>query len=132
MASWEYYVSGSVSGIATAVLVTPGERIKCLLQVQESTQGVYSGPIDVVRKLTAQYGVTSLFKGLCATLVRDVPAYGAYYTMYETVKRGLASDQPGQDPLLLVKTIVSGGMAGLAYWGMGESVLLFLIGLESE
>ncbi|KAL1462789.1 hypothetical protein WDU94_014597 [Cyamophila willieti] len=118
LASWQYFVSGGLSGIATAVLVTPGERIKCILQVQETTQG-YSGPIDVARKLTAQYGIFSLFKGINATLLRDVPAYGAYYATYEAVKFGLASQEAGQDPWLLLKTILSGAMAGLAYWGVG-------------
>lgn len=39
---------------------------------------LYAGPIDAVRKLYAQGGLKSVFKGTGATLVRDGPGSAAY------------------------------------------------------
>ncbi|XP_017302415.2 protein dif-1-like [Diaphorina citri] len=122
---WQYFLSGSLGGIVTAALVAPGERIKCLLQVQEGgLSNVYSGPVDVIRKLIQQHGLGSVFKGFSATLLRDVPAFGAYYAMYETVKHVFSgqgdsvievSDQT-RKTTPLVGTITAGSMAGISYW----------------
>merc|ERR1712128_186932 len=45
--------AGFLSGIVTTVIMAPGERIKCLLQVQQASTGPpkYSGPADVAKSL---------------------------------------------------------------------------------
>lgn len=80
------------SGVFTAVLMSPGERIKCLLQVrhlnfhsklfcsptnckilQVQTGDVnpkYQGPVDVVKQLYREGGIRSIYKGSTATLLR--------------------------------------------------------------
>ena len=57
--------------------MAPGERIKCLLQVQanEGTKK-YKGSIDCTKQLFKEGGIRSVFKGTAATLMRDVPASG--------------------------------------------------------
>lgn len=121
---WQYFLAGSFSGTATAAITAPGERIKCLLQVQHSEAvKVYSGPIDVVRKLVKQNGVSSVFKGLCATLLRDIPANGAYFVTYEIIKETLAARNVTSDgqkqPVSMLATIFAGGCAGIMYWVVG-------------
>ncbi|KAI5693402.1 hypothetical protein M8J75_015401 [Diaphorina citri] len=111
LAHWQYFVAGR-------------ERIKCLLQIQSNeTAKVYSGPVDVVRKLVRQHGVTSVFKGLCATLLRDIPANGAYFVTYETIKNFLAdrSTSPSGEKksVSMLSTIFAGGCAGIMYWVVG-------------
>lgn len=121
----QYFLSGNLSGVTTAILIAPGERIKCLLQVQESSvTKEYSSPLDVIQKLTRQHGVRSVFKGLCATLLRDIPGYGAYYVSYESVKRFLIRTKDSehgeqQAKLSTMNTIVAGSCAGLSYWMIG-------------
>ncbi|PIO65521.1 hypothetical protein TELCIR_12801, partial [Teladorsagia circumcincta] len=48
--------SGALAGVFTTIVMVPGERIKCLLQVQShghAPSGVhYDGPLDVVKKLS--------------------------------------------------------------------------------
>uniref|UniRef100_A0A8D8T9H6 Congested-like trachea protein n=1 Tax=Cacopsylla melanoneura TaxID=428564 RepID=A0A8D8T9H6_9HEMI len=133
LSPWQYFVAGSFSGVATAAITAPGERIKCLLQVQHSdVVKVYSGPVDVVKKLVKQHGIGSVFKGLCATLLRDIPANGAYFITYEMVKqylasRSLASSHSGADgsesgakpAVSMLSTIFAGGCAGIMYWVVG-------------
>lgn len=67
--------------------MAPGERIKCLLQIQaDRGEKLYNGPVDVIRKLYATGGIRSIFRGTAATLLRDVPASGVYFLTYEYLK----------------------------------------------
>ncbi|XP_050526999.1 congested-like trachea protein isoform X2 [Daktulosphaira vitifoliae] len=66
----QLFCAGSFSGIFTAIIMVPGERIKCILQIQESGNQKYKGPISVIKKLYSEGGVKSLYKGTCATLLR--------------------------------------------------------------
>lgn len=54
--------------------MVPGERIKCLLQVQTSTSGPakYNGPLDVVKQLYKEGGMKSIYRGTGATLLRGL------------------------------------------------------------
>jgi solute carrier family 25 carnitine/acylcarnitine transporter 20/29 len=99
--------------------MAPGERVKCLLQIQanEGTKK-YSGSGDCIKKLYKEGksslsallafvesfgstfekiffspgGIRSVFKGTAATLARDVPASGVYFMTYDWLKKALASD----------------------------------------
>jgi len=55
-----------------------------------------------------------MYKGTCATLLRDVPASGAYFMTYEILKKALApSDSTSLSPL---STLLAGGIAGILNW----------------
>lgn len=72
--------------------MAPGERIKCVLQVQgqQATQGPkLTGPVEVVKHLYAEGGLRSIFRGSAATLLRDGSGSLAYFSVYEGMKRGL-------------------------------------------
>lgn len=69
----QIFVAGSFSGIFSTCITAPGERIKCLLQVQQGSAGVekkYNGMLDCAAKLYKEGGLRSIFKGSCATLLR--------------------------------------------------------------
>lgn len=56
--------------------MAPGERIKCVLQIQgqghaQPGQPELKGPVDVVKHLYREGGIRSVFRGSAATLVRD-------------------------------------------------------------
>lgn len=110
--------AGAFSGIFTTSIMAPGERIKCLLQVQDSAKKVqYNGPVDVIKKLYSEGGIRSIYKGTCATLLRDIPASGMYFMTYEVIKEALtpAETQDTFGQKLLV-AIPAGGMAGILNW----------------
>ncbi|XP_053626777.1 mitochondrial carnitine/acylcarnitine carrier protein isoform X1 [Cherax quadricarinatus] len=122
----QLFNAGMLSGVFTTAIMTPGERVKCLLQVQASSSGpkVYKGPIDVMKVLYKEGGIRSIYKGTCATLLRDVPASGMYFMTYEWLKRALAPEGK-EGELSPMRTIVAGGFAGMFNWlvAIGPDVL---------
>ncbi|VDL67041.1 unnamed protein product [Nippostrongylus brasiliensis] len=113
--------SGALAGVFTTIVMVPGERIKCLLQVQSgghAPSGVhYNGPLDVVKKLYKQGGITSIYRGTAATLLRDIPASAAYLSVYEFLKKKF-SGEGAQRTLSPGATLLAGGLAGIANWSV--------------
>jgi solute carrier family 25 carnitine/acylcarnitine transporter 20/29 len=120
----QYCVAGGFTAIPAAVILAPSERVKCLLQVQQSGKGA-SGPkaegkimLDCIKSLYNTGGIRSLYKGTAATLMRDIPGNAAYFGSYELTRSWLAAqeglDDAGQ--LSPVKTMFAGGMAGVFNW----------------
>ncbi|XP_078034192.1 carnitine/acylcarnitine carrier protein colt, mitochondrial isoform X1 [Augochlora pura] len=119
----QLFAAGAFSGIFTTFIMTPGERIKCLLQIQQGdAKPKYKGPIDCAKQLYKEGGIRSIYKGTCATLLRDIPASGMYFATYECLKNWLT---PEDGSLGLLPTIFAGGCAGIANWivGMPPDVL---------
>ncbi|ENN80295.1 hypothetical protein YQE_03288, partial [Dendroctonus ponderosae] len=122
---FQYFMAGAFSGICTTAIMAPGERIKCLLQIQEGVAAnkQYNGPLDVVIKLYKQGGIAALYRGGGATLLRDVPASGLYFLTYDAVQHYITEN--GKHQPSIIGTILSGGAAGIANWliGMPADVL---------
>merc|ERR1712142_718402 len=79
--SAQLFKAGMLSGVLTTIITAPGERIKCLLQIQSGNSPAdvkYKGPVHCAREVLREGGVRSLFRGTGATLLRDVPASGMY------------------------------------------------------
>lgn len=69
----QYFLAGAFSGIFTTSIMAPGERIKCLLQIQQSSSTkMYNGPVDCAVKLYKQGGLSSIYRGSVATLMRGM------------------------------------------------------------
>jgi len=111
-------IAGGISGVLTTSIMAPGERIKCLLQVQQAATGPpkYSGPLDVVKSLWREGGIRSIYRGTCATLLRDVPASAAYFGGYEILQRLMVTEGGDRNQLSVGKTLFAGGMAGIFNW----------------
>lgn len=115
----ELFLSGALAGLSTTVILSPGERIKCLLQVQDANptaSGVkYAGPIDCCKQLYKQGGIRNIYVGTVATACRDIPASGVYFMVYEYLRARFAGDG-NPDQLSPFKTIMAGGTAGILNW----------------
>nr|ACO11066.1 Mitochondrial carnitine/acylcarnitine carrier protein [Caligus rogercresseyi] len=121
----QLFVAGGISGAITTVVTAPGERIKCLLQVQQTqlnSHGTpkYNGPIHVLQSLLRDGGIRSIYRGTSATLLRDVPGSGAYFASYEVIQRFLAPNGD-RSQISVSRTVFAGGMAGLFHWGIAIS-----------
>ncbi|XP_053988857.1 congested-like trachea protein isoform X1 [Hylaeus volcanicus] len=119
----QLFYAGAFSGIFTTFIMAPGERIKCLLQIQQGdAKPKYKGPTDCVKQLYREGGIRNIYKGTCATLLRDIPASGMYFMTYECLKNWMT---PEGGKLGIVPTILAGGCAGIANWivGMPPDVL---------
>ncbi|XP_048507794.1 mitochondrial carnitine/acylcarnitine carrier protein-like [Athalia rosae] len=87
----QQFLAGAFSGMCTSFVMAPGERIKCLLQMQTGNEKKYSGFLDCGVKLWKEGGIRNIYVGTCATLLRDVPAAGMYFYTYEVLTRTLQS-----------------------------------------
>ncbi|XP_064633947.1 mitochondrial carnitine/acylcarnitine carrier protein-like isoform X2 [Lineus longissimus] len=113
----QLFQAGMLAGVFTTAIMAPGERIKCLLQIQHGSQKPkYSGPVDVVKQLHKEGGVRNIFKGTAATLLRDVPASGAYFASYEWLQNILTPEGKSRSDLGPLRTLLAGGLAGMANW----------------
>ncbi|KAJ9582688.1 hypothetical protein L9F63_022971, partial [Diploptera punctata] len=112
----QIFLAGAFSGFFTTTFMAPGERIKCLLQIQQggSAPQKYKGPVDAVKQLYKEGGIRSIYKGTCATLLRDVPASGVYFLTYEVIQNLI--NPTGKPDIGMLASIIGGGSAGVAMW----------------
>lgn len=83
------FVAGSISRTAVATLLAPLELFRTRLQ----STGSHVTAMTVthsVRDLVRSQGIASLWRGLSATLWRDVPFSGVYWAGYEAIRRSLS------------------------------------------
>lgn len=71
-------LASAFSAIPTSMIMAPSERLKCLLQVdaikvEKGGQAKYTGILDCARQIHREGGIQSIFRGLSATLLRDIP-----------------------------------------------------------
>lgn len=113
-------IAGGFSGFLTTSIMAPGERIKCILQVQQAATGPpkYDGPVHVVKSLWKEGGIRSIYKGTVATLLRDVPANAAYFGSYEILQRSMTPEGGDRSQVGVLRTLFAGGMAGVFNWAI--------------
>ncbi|XP_070558942.1 mitochondrial carnitine/acylcarnitine carrier protein-like [Ptychodera flava] len=114
----QLFKAGMLAGVFTTVIMAPGERIKCLLQIQQA-QGTakYKGPADCAKQIYRESGLfRGIYKGTAATLLRDVPASGVYFMVYEWLKTSLTPEGKKFDELSVGTILFAGGMAGVFNW----------------
>jgi solute carrier family 25 carnitine/acylcarnitine transporter 20/29 len=119
LTSVQLFKAGMLSGVFTTLIMAPGERIKCLLQIQAAGAAgevKYKGPVDCMKQLYREGGIRSVYKGTAATLLRDVPASGMYFMTYEMLKKSLTPAGKSASDLSPLRTIFAGGMAGVFNW----------------
>lgn len=118
---FQLFKAGMLAGVFTTVIMAPGERIKCLLQIQQEAnvnERKYKGPVDCAKKIYKEGGIRSVYRGTMATLLRDVPATGMYFTSYEWLQRILTPEGHDRSEMSIWRTIFAGGMAGIFNWSV--------------
>jgi len=115
----QLFLAGCVAGVFSTSVMAPGERIKCLLQIQQSAATAkYAGPVDCAKQLYREGGIRSIYKGTCATLLRDVPASAMYFMSYEWLLNMLKPEGKSRKDLSPLSTLFAGGMAGIFNWAV--------------
>ncbi len=85
----------------------PFDTAKVRLQIQDKANPVYRGLFDCLRKMVAQEGVTSLWKGVSAGIQRQCAFAPIRIGLYEPVRNFyLGKDFKGDPPVL--KKIAAG------------------------
>ena len=115
----QYYFSGAFAGIANSVISGPIEHIRIRLQTQpHGPARLYAGPIDCIRKISAQAGVFGgLYRGEAVTVLREAQAYGVWFLAFEWMMNAdAARNHVHRDEISQWKVAGYGGLAGEALW----------------
>ncbi|KAH3672425.1 hypothetical protein WICMUC_004261 [Wickerhamomyces mucosus] len=107
--------AGFISAIPTTLVAAPMERIKIVLQTQDSNAS--KSMINAIKRILETGGIKSLFKGSIATLARDGSGSAIYFATYEIVKKNLSVKSGTKDgELSLISISTAGGFAGMSMW----------------
>lgn len=101
------FSAGAIAGAVQSFVICPVEVVKNKMQV-----GHFESTRQAVSQIMKTRGVRGFYTGFGATLVRDVPAYGAFFATYELLKRMGADPDEEQN---FVNTVFAGGTAGMVY-----------------
>jgi len=127
------FVCGSFAGLVQCVVICPMEHIKCRLQVQHGKgkpDNLFKGPVEATRGILQRHGVSRLYQGWWSTVLREVPAFGLYFAVYDHMKdrvNTFLAKRAGVDPQLSLETprthtwiasAIAGGIAGSATWAI--------------
>lgn len=117
---WTTWLAGAIGGLATWVVSTPTELIKCRAQMvsSPSVQGGVSS-WGITKEVLRTEGVRGLYFGGVVTALRDSIGYGFYFWSYELSSRILEEKVTrtewgnGQEA---AKVLLCGGLAGVVTW----------------
>lgn len=111
---WNAWIAGSVGGLATWIVSTPTELIKCRAQLASPPMS----SLAIARQIWRNEGVRGLYFGGAVTALRDSIGYGFYFWSYELSTRWLATKAEERTSFQqeAAKVLFCGGLAGVVTW----------------
>merc|ERR1719213_907713 len=111
---------GGVSGAIVKTAMAPVERVKLLLQTQDSNPKVISGEIpkytgiaDCFKRVSAEQGASAFWRGNLVNCIRYAPQQGSALAFNDQIKRMIPKYNPKTDYYKdFGMKLLSGGMAG--------------------
>lgn len=111
-----HFLSGCTAGFVQTAIISPTELLKLRMQVQvDAMHRRYRSPIDCIQKMVKQHGILQLYRGVIATLARDVPSFGVYFASYDRMAKSLSCDNT-LESLTNIQLLFAGGLAGVLSW----------------
>jgi len=113
----DFMVAG-VSAAVSKTSVAPIERVKLLLQVQDANKNMtadmkYNGIGDCFRRVVADQGVGSLWRGNMANVIRYFPTQALNFAFKDIYKKIFNPYNPKKEPVkFFFGNCASGGAAG--------------------
>lgn len=142
--NFQNIVTGGISGVFGALILTPSELIKCRIQTNSSSLNreinyfndinlnesdkltSNSSKLTVKKVILDEFklnGLKGFFQGYKITVFRDLPGYAAMFLIYNNVKDLLINNTNFKifgfnvsNNYLSLKLIISGGLAGSLSW----------------
>ncbi|KAH8819535.1 solute carrier family 25 member 45 [Xylogone sp. PMI_703] len=110
------WIAGAIGGLATWVVSTPTELIKCRAQMSNTP----ISSLGITNQVIRSEGLRGLYLGGTVTALRDSIGYGFYFWAYELGTRWMASTTKteGKDSGVqeAAKVLLCGGVAGVVTW----------------
>lgn len=107
-------LAGGIAGCAAKTLIAPLDRVKILFQTSNPQFSRYSGQWlgvwHATRDIHQQFGVTGLFKGHAATLLRIFPYAAIKFVAYEQFRAIIIPNESDEVPW---KRFTAGSLAGM-------------------
>ncbi|KAK3376032.1 mitochondrial carrier domain-containing protein [Lasiosphaeria ovina] len=128
---WTTWIAGAVGGLATWVVSTPTELIKCRAQLaapssSTASSSSSSSSLAITKHILRAEGVRGLYFGGTVTALRDSIGYGFYFWSYELTSRWLLSStaagtgtgntNTGGGGSDATRVLLCGGLAGIVTW----------------
>lgn len=113
---WTTWIAGAIGGLATWVVSTPTELVKCRAQVSSSPTAATSW--GITKEILRNEGIRGLYFGGVVTALRDSIGYGFYFWSYELSTRVMMSSmgERGSESREAAKVLLCGGLAGVVTW----------------
>jgi solute carrier family 25 carnitine/acylcarnitine transporter 20/29 len=120
---WTTWIAGALGGVATWIVSTPTEVIKCRTQIQapafQPSQPSQTS-WGITKQILRQEGIRGLYFGGVVTALRDSIGYGFYFWSYELTSRWMVermrrNGNEGQG-MEAMKAVLCGGFAGVVTW----------------
>ena len=113
---WATWMAGAIGGLATWVVSTPTELVKCRAQISTSPTGASSW--GITKEILKTEGVRGLYFGGVVTALRDSIGYGFYFWSYELSTKLMMSKMKERDSKSeeAAKVLLCGGVAGIVTW----------------
>jgi len=114
-------IGGSAAGFVLSWVLTPRDVVKTRLQcssvllAKKPTSAITpSGSFGYLKYVLRNHGIKGMYRGLSATMARDVPGDAFYFGVYDFAKKKLTP--LGQAQPNAAGQILAGGLAGVAFW----------------
>lgn len=101
-------LAGAGAGFTQVVATNPMEIVKIRMQVQGNNPKDQISTVQVVRNL----GITGLYRGSSATLLRDVPFSALFFPLYANLKKLIGNEDT------MLTSLVAGFTAGATSSGI--------------
>ena len=82
-------IAGSLAGVAEHSVMFPVDTIKTMMQVQRAELAADAGLVSLLQQTVRTQGSQRMWRGVQTMFTGCVPAHGAYFTIYETLRPAL-------------------------------------------
>ena len=82
-------IAGSLAGVAEHSVMFPVDTIKTMMQVQRAELAADTGVVSLLQQTVRTQGSQRMWRGVQTMFTGCVPAHGAYFTIYETLRPAL-------------------------------------------
>ncbi|KAK6454941.1 mitochondrial carrier protein [Scheffersomyces xylosifermentans] len=108
-----HVIAGLGSGLTVSFVAAPIEQFKARLQVQyDAKSRIYTGPLDVAKKLYQISGIRGIYSGLCSTMIfrtNFVFWWGSYELFTQYFENNTKLSKPAIN-------FWSGGLSATVFW----------------